>query len=39
MLIKMMKDNGINIDTKGILNAEQAANAIFAALNKKKGVK
>ena len=39
MLIKMMKDNGIDIDTKGILNAEQAANAIFAALNKKKGVK
>lgn len=38
MLIKMMKDNGIDIDTAGILDPENAADAIFAALNKKKGV-
>ena len=38
MLIKMMKDNGIDIDTAGILDPEKAADAIFNALNKKKGV-
>ena len=38
MLIKMMKDNGIDIDTYGILDPKNAANAIFNALNKKKGV-
>jgi hypothetical protein len=36
MLIKMMKDNGIDIDTAGILDPEKAADAIFKALNKKK---
>ena len=38
MLIKMMKDNGIDIDTAGILDPEKAADAIFKAINKKKGV-
>ena len=38
MLVKMLKDNGVDIDTAGILDPEKAADAIFNALNKKKGV-
>ena len=38
MLVKMLKDNGIDIDTAGILDPKKAADAIFNALNKKKGV-
>ncbi len=34
-LVRLLKESGIDVETKGILDAEKAANAIKAALDKK----
>lgn len=34
-LVRMLKESGIDVETRGILDAEKAANAIKAALDKK----